>query len=146
MEGMSRDIMYAVFRTQKALYRLIREDAARVGITEVQLMVLYTLLKKEYIRLNDLAEKLNLSNSNVSGTVDRLVGAGLVVRETSKQDRRAVILSLTKKGKETVLAAFGEQSVLRRRLQRIQELIPPEEIEQFLRLQDKVKTILLGEE
>ncbi|MED3783910.1 MarR family transcriptional regulator [Geobacillus stearothermophilus] len=97
MEGISRDIMYAVFRTQKALYRLIREDAARVGVTEVQLIVLYTLLKKEHIRLNDLAEKLNLSNSNVSGTVDRLVGAGLVVREPSKQDRRAVILSLTEK-------------------------------------------------
>ncbi|KPD00658.1 hypothetical protein LR69_01036 [Geobacillus sp. BCO2] len=60
MEGISRDIMYAVFRTQKALYRLIREDAARVGVTEVQLIVLYTLLKKEHIRLNDLAEKLNL--------------------------------------------------------------------------------------
>ncbi|MBB6282418.1 MarR family winged helix-turn-helix transcriptional regulator [Geobacillus subterraneus] len=146
MEGISRDIMYAIFRAQKALYRLIREDAARVGITEVQLMVLYTLLKKEHIRLNDLAEKLNLSNSNVSGTVDRLVGAGLVIREPSKQDRRAVILSLTEKGKETVLAAFGEQSVLRQRLQRIQELVPPEEIEQFLRLQEKVKTILLGEE
>lgn len=30
----------------KVLYRLIREDAARVGVTEVQLIVLYTLLKK----------------------------------------------------------------------------------------------------
>ncbi|NNU82965.1 MarR family transcriptional regulator [Geobacillus sp. BMUD] len=146
MEGISRDIMYAVFRTQKALYRLIREDAARVGITEVQLVVLYTLMKKEYIRLQDLAEKLNLSNSNVSGTVDRLVGAGLVVREPSKQDRRAVILSLTEKGKETVLEAFGEQSVLRRRLRRIQELVSPEEIEQFLHLHEKIKAILLGEE
>ena len=146
MEGISLDIMYAVFRTQKALYRLIREDAARVGVTEVQLIVLYTLLKKEHIRLNDLAEKLNLSNSNVSGTVDRLVGAGLVVREPSKQDRRAVILSLTEKGKETVSEAFGEQSVLRRRLGRIQELVSPEEIEQFLHLHEKIKAILLGEE
>ncbi|EPR27947.1 MULTISPECIES: MarR family winged helix-turn-helix transcriptional regulator [Geobacillus] len=146
MEGISRDIMYAVFRTQKALYRLIREDAARVGVTEVQLIVLYTLLKTEHIRLNDLAEKLNLSNSNVSGTVDRLVGAGLVVREPSKQDRRAVILSLTEKGKETVSEAFGEQSVLRRRLRHIQELVSPEEIEQFLHLHEKIKAILLGEE
>jgi len=40
MEGIGRDIMYAIARAQKALYRLIREDAARVGITEVQLIVL----------------------------------------------------------------------------------------------------------
>ncbi|KYD27890.1 MULTISPECIES: MarR family winged helix-turn-helix transcriptional regulator [Geobacillus] len=146
MEGTSRDLMYAVFRTQKALYRLIREDAARVGITEVQLVVLYTLMKKEHIRLHDLAEKLNLSNSNVSGTVDRLVGAGLVVREPSKQDRRAVILSLTEKGKEIVALAFGEQSVLRRRLRLVAERVSEEEIAQFLQLHEKIKTILLEEE
>ncbi|BDG35672.1 MarR family winged helix-turn-helix transcriptional regulator [Saccharococcus caldoxylosilyticus] len=146
MEGIGKEIMYSVFRMQKALYRLVREDAARVGITEVQLMILYTLLKKENIRLNDLAEKLNLSNSNVSGTVDRLVSAGLVARETSKQDRRAVVLSLTDRGRQAIQEAFNHESVLRKRLKRIEETFKEEEILQYLSIQQKMKDILLGEE
>ncbi|WP_374720273.1 MarR family winged helix-turn-helix transcriptional regulator [Parageobacillus toebii] len=146
MEKLGREIMYSVFRMQKALYRLVREDAARVGITEVQLMILYTLLKKENIRLNDLAEKLNLSNSNVSGTVERLVSAGLVARETSKEDRRAVILSLTDKGRQTIKEAFNHESVLLQRLRKIEQTIDTEEILQFLSIQQKMKDILLGEE
>ncbi|KYD31551.1 MarR family winged helix-turn-helix transcriptional regulator [Parageobacillus toebii] len=146
MEKLSREIMYSVFRMQKALYRLVREDAARVGITEVQLMILYTLLKKENIRLNDLAEKLNLSNSNVSGTVERLVSAGLVARETSKEDRRAVILSLTDKGRQKIKEAFNHESVLLQRLRKIEQTIDMEEILQFLSIQQKMKNILLGEE
>jgi DNA-binding MarR family transcriptional regulator len=146
MEGIRREIMYSVFRMQKALYRLVREDAARVGITEVQLMILYTLWKKENIRLNDLAEKLNLSNSNVSGTVDRLVNSGLVVREISKHDRRAVILSLTDKGRETIKKAFNHESVLIQRLKRIEQAFNEEEILQYLSIQRKMKDILLGEE
>ncbi|BDG43236.1 MarR family transcriptional regulator [Saccharococcus caldoxylosilyticus] len=146
MEGIGKEIMYSVFRMQKALYRLVREDAARVGITEVQLMILYTLLKKENIRLNDLAEKLNLSNSNVSGTVDRLVSAGLVARETSKQDRRAVVLSLTDRGRQAIQEAFNHESVLRKRLKRIEETFKEEEIVQYLSIQQKMKDILLGEE
>ena len=146
MEGIGKEIMYSVFRMQKALYRLVREDAARVGITEVQLIILYTLLKKENIRLNDLAEKLNLSNSNVSGTVDRLVSAGLVARETSKQDRRAVVLSLTDRGRQAIQEAFNHESVLRKRLKRIEETFKEEEILQYLSIQQKMKDILLGEE
>ncbi|SFA43612.1 transcriptional regulator, MarR family [Parageobacillus thermantarcticus] len=146
MEQLGREILYSVFRMQKALYRLVREDAARVGITEVQLMILYTLWKKENIRLNDLAEKLNLSNSNVSGTVDRLVSAGLVARETSKEDRRAVILSLTDKGRQTIKEAFNHESILLQRLRKIEQTIDMEEILQFLSIQQKMKNILLGEE
>lgn len=146
MEKLSREILYSVFRMQKALYRLVREDAARVGITEVQLMILYTLWKKENIRLNDLAEKLNLSNSNVSGTVDRLVSAGLVAREASKEDRRAVILSLTDKGRQTIKEAFNHESILLQRLRKIEQTIDTEEILQFLSIQQKMKNILLGEE
>jgi DNA-binding MarR family transcriptional regulator len=146
MEGIGKEIMYSVFRMQKALYRLAREDAARVGITEVQLMILYTLWKKENIRLNDLAEKLNLSNSNVSGTVDRLVSAGLVARETSKKDRRAVVLSLTERGRRTIQEAFNQESILLQRLKKIEQTIEMDEIIQFLSIQQKMKDILLGEE
>ncbi|MBB5322989.1 DNA-binding MarR family transcriptional regulator [Anoxybacillus tepidamans] len=146
MEKLGREIMYSIFRIRKALYKLIREDATRAGITELQLIILYTLAKKDNIRLNDLAEKLNMSNSTISGTVDRLVSAGLVVRETSKEDRRAVTLRLAEKGKEKLQEAFNDESILIQRLQKVETTLTKEEIETLLSLQQKVKTILLGEE
>ncbi|MBA2875359.1 MarR family winged helix-turn-helix transcriptional regulator [Thermaerobacillus caldiproteolyticus] len=146
MEKAGREIMYSVFRIQKALYRLVREDATRVGITEVQLIVLYTLFKKENIRLNDLAEKLNMSNSTVSGTIDRLVSAGLVMRETSREDRRAVTLRLTEKGREKLIEAFNHESVLVQRLRKIENEIEAADIEKLLSIHQTIKDILLGEE
>lgn len=52
------------------------------------------------IRLSELAEKLNVGNSTTSGIVDRMVKAGIVERERTPADRRAMTLSLTEKGKE----------------------------------------------
>lgn len=146
MEAFGREMMYSVFRIRKALYTLIREDATRVGITELQLIILYTLSKKDNIRLNDLAEKLNMSNSTISGTVDRLVSAGLVIREPSKEDRRAVTLHLSEKGKEKLQEAFNDESLLIQRLQKVETTLTKEEIETLLSLQQKVRMILLGEE
>jgi DNA-binding MarR family transcriptional regulator len=146
MEKAGREVMYSIFRIRKALYRLIREDATRVGITELQLIILYTLLKKDNIRLNDLAEKLNLSNSTVSGTIDRLVSAELVTREPSKEDRRAVTLRLTEKGKAKITEAFNDESVLVQRLRKVETEINEDDIEKLLSIQQKIKDILLGEE
>ncbi|ANB61688.1 MarR family winged helix-turn-helix transcriptional regulator [Anoxybacteroides amylolyticum] len=146
MEAFGREMMYSVFRIRKALYTLIREDATRVGITELQLIILYTLSKKENIRLNDLAEKLNMSNSTISGTIERLVSAGLVIRKPSKEDRRAVTLHLSEKGKEKLQEAFNDESLLIQRLQKVETTLAKEEMEILLSLQQKVKTILLGEE
>ncbi|MCL6585600.1 MAG: MarR family transcriptional regulator [Anoxybacillus sp.] len=146
METFGREMMYSVFRIRKALYTLIREDATRVGITELQLIILYTLSKKDNIRLNDLAEKLNMSNSTISGTIERLVGAELVIRKPSKEDRRAVTLHLSEKGKEKLQEAFNDESLLLQRLQKVETTLAKEEIETLLALQQKVRTILLGEE
>jgi DNA-binding MarR family transcriptional regulator len=146
MEKAGREIMYSIFRIQKALYRLIREDATRVGITELQLIILYTLLKKDNIRLNDLAEKLNLSNSTVSGTIDRLVSAELVTREPSKEDRRAVILRLTEKGKAKIAEAFNDESVIIQRMRKLEREIDEADIEKLLSVHREIRDILLGEE
>lgn len=146
METFGREMMYSVFRIRKALYTLIREDATRVGITELQLIILYTLSKKDNMRLNDLAEKLNMSNSTISGTIERLVSAGLVIRKPSKEDRRAVTLHLSEKGKEKLQEAFNDESLLLQRLQKVETTLAKEEIETLLALQQKVRTILLGEE
>ena len=50
-------------------------------------------------RMNELAEKVVLSRSNLTRLVDRLEQAGLVERQRSEDDRRGAFAALTAEGK-----------------------------------------------
>ena len=49
--------------------------------------------------MRDLSRYLMVTGGNVTGLTDDLANEGLVVRESSPQDRRAWIVSLTAKGR-----------------------------------------------
>jgi len=65
------------------------------GITLPQSMVIGILLKEKILKITDLSRKLSLSNSTVSGIVDRLENQGIVKRERSEQDKRVVYVSIS---------------------------------------------------
>lgn len=52
------------------------------------------------LTMGELSRRLMVSNGNVTGLIDRLVGEGLVVREPAPHDRRAQLVRLTKGGKK----------------------------------------------
>lgn len=68
-----------------------------LGITPVQMLVLYTLFKGDGISLSELSKKSYLDASSLTGVVDRLEDAGLVTRLAVPGDRRAFNVFLTKK-------------------------------------------------
>ena len=53
------------------------------------------------LKMSALSGVLRVSNGNVTGIVDRLVEEGLVVRVQVPGDRRAALVRLTRKGRET---------------------------------------------
>ncbi|MEU8895055.1 MarR family transcriptional regulator [Nocardia sp. NPDC048505] len=57
-------------------------------------------------RMSDLAEDIHLSQSALSRTVARLERDGLVSRRMCADDRRAVFVCLTEKGRATYQAAL----------------------------------------
>lgn len=71
------------------------------------------ILRDRTPTMNQLAKLLELDKSSVSGLVDRAERRGLVVRLPSTADRRAVLVSLTKQGREQVakVAARFESDV-----------------------------------
>lgn len=71
-----------------------------MGITAPQGMVIGTLSKLGQIKISDLSERLGLSNSTVSGIVDRLEKQHFVERIRSEEDRRVVYVKLTSKFQE----------------------------------------------
>ena len=71
-----------------------------VGITAPQGMVMGILRKEKKIKISDLSSKLSLSNSTVSGIIDRLENQGMVVRERSEEDKRVVYVTISTNFKE----------------------------------------------
>jgi DNA-binding MarR family transcriptional regulator len=65
------------------------------------------------LRMSELSEALMVSNGNVTGIVDRLAEEGLLVRGPVEGDRRATLVRLTGKGRQSFarLAAEHERWV-----------------------------------
>ncbi|HMQ58458.1 MAG TPA: MarR family transcriptional regulator [Rhizobiaceae bacterium] len=64
--------------------------------------------KPQGLRMSELSAELKVSNGNVTGIVDRLVGDGVILRVPVDNDRRAMVVRLTQKGLEIFEALARE--------------------------------------
>ena len=87
---------------QRHMEAVIRERLrAEFGTTLPRFDVMAALHHHERgLRMSDLSSFLKVSNGNVTGIVDRLVLDGHLMRVPVKGDRRAMVVRLTKKGRD----------------------------------------------
>ncbi len=83
------------------------------GITAPQGMIIGILSHSGQRKISELSEKMGLTNSTVSGIVDRLEQQNIVERIRCKEDRRVVYVRLTPeyKGLHQDFHKKAEQSV-----------------------------------
>jgi DNA-binding MarR family transcriptional regulator len=65
-----------------------------IGLTMPQSMVVGILSKFGKMKISELSSRMGLSNSTISGIIDRLEKQNIVVRERSIEDRRVVYVRL----------------------------------------------------
>jgi DNA-binding MarR family transcriptional regulator len=110
----------AAFRgAVREFLRFSEEAAARAGLTAQHyqaMLILRACPEGERVTINDLAGQLFIKHNSAVGLVDRLVREGLIVRESSSEDRRKVELRLSARGRQ-VLAKLA--AMHRRELERI---------------------------
>lgn len=145
MYALNSEILESFSEINKAIYKLIKADADRIGITVVQFKALYQLSSSPDIGLGELAEKLRLTNSTVSGVIDRLVQNGYVDRFVPPENRRAISMHLTTKGKNSLDTLLSSDSNLITKMRNVMEL-PEEEIKHLLKLHKLVLAKLTLEE
>lgn len=75
-----------------------------LDLTAPQGMLVFIVHKHESLKISQISNKMGLSNSTVSGIVDRLEGMGFVERKRSETDRRVVNVQVTKKMSERILS------------------------------------------
>ncbi|MEA2021209.1 MAG: MarR family transcriptional regulator [Candidatus Caldatribacteriota bacterium] len=80
-------------RTLKHEFHNLMQDS---GFTLPQLSVISVLAKNGEQKVSDISEKMSLSDSTVSGILDRLEQKGIIERKRNKDDRRVVKIFLGK--------------------------------------------------
>lgn len=68
-----------------------------------EIFTLILLDTKKEITMTELADNINAPMSTATGIADRLVKNNYIERKRSKQDRRIVVLKITKKGNQLVI-------------------------------------------
>jgi len=78
---------------------------AEAGVTASQSAVLFLLLQRGERRLSSIGAMLALSAPAITGLVNRMQSAGLVVKRKDPQDRRGVLVDLSETGRGAAEAA-----------------------------------------
>jgi len=116
---------------------------SKTNITSAQMIMLASLHDHGRCKLKTLAKERGISPPTATGLIDRLVKAGYVKRESDPEDRRVVMVSLTKSG-ERIVKNF--LSTVRNRWKSILIKLTPKEQHQYLNILRKIVGILSGKE
>ncbi len=99
------EIMQSLRRVFKAIHDYSRDVSDYFGVTGPQLWAMKALAEERGLSLGELARKMCLHPSTITGVVDRLEGKGHVCRERDMEDRRVVKVRLTPAGETLVKKA-----------------------------------------
>lgn len=117
------------------LERALSESSdGQLVLSQVKLLLLIARPGQQF-KVTDVAEFMGVTNAAASRAIDRLVQRGLIDRSVSKEDRRAVELSLTKESR-ALLKQFKE--VRNRELLRVLGDFPPEKLRAAASLLDEL--------
>jgi MarR family 2-MHQ and catechol resistance regulon transcriptional repressor len=97
-----------LWKASRAVEAHSARSIARFDMGVSDFGVLEALLHKGPLTVKQLGEKVLLTSGSMTAAVDRLIKRGLVTRCDDERDRRARIIQLTDKGKETISQAFTQ--------------------------------------
>lgn len=106
-------VVSRIDKLSRYVNKSMAESLARHELTEGEYKVLVKLrLAGDPQRLSpgELSEMLMLSTGAMTNRLDRLEERGLVVRRPDPRDRRGILVELTSRGQEVLVAAVGEQA------------------------------------
>lgn len=105
-EARALDAFVKLMRASNSVHAQAMRTLAGVDLTPSQFGVLEALDHLGPMTLTELARKILRTSGNLTMVAGNLARRGLVRRERSPQDRRAVRVSLTRKGEALVRAIF----------------------------------------
>lgn len=96
------------------------------GLTAPQVSILLLIDKKGAMKISDIADELDMINSNASNICSRLEKAGLIARKRLKDDQRVVKVELTDVAQHKMAKIKACSAAFH---QRIEENVAPKDLE-----------------
>lgn len=98
-------------RCWRAVGQIAEESVSEAGMCFTDFVALEALLHKGPLTITEIQEKVRLASGSMTAAVDRLEKKGFLRRKPAGNDRRAKLLELTPKGRQTVKKAFDHHAV-----------------------------------
>jgi DNA-binding MarR family transcriptional regulator len=128
-DALSRRVMTGLAKLGLVLRSQARAAATKRGLSTTQGEILALLLRKSGVNLSEVAHALSVTRPTASDAVDALVRKGLVDKNRSPKDPRALSLVLTSKGQREARRASSWPDALQSSV----ESLSPEEQAAWLR-------------
>ncbi len=131
MEEMNVSIgIFKIIRQLKdSIKQNIEEEFGEMDITGTQGMLVGTLAHEGEMKISELSAKMGLSNSTVSGMIDRLEKQGMVERSRSEDDRRVVNVRVTANLRKAAKSHF---TAIENKIESILNEATPEEVQKVV--------------
>lgn len=140
-----QEILVAIRRVMRAVDMRSKQLQRKAGLTVPQWLVLQALNEAGSQQISALARRVSLSHATVTSILNRLSDKGFIHRERNSDDRRAVRVYLTDKGRtaferapELLQEAFvsryrqlepWEQKLLTSAIERVASMMEADELE-----------------
>ena len=100
IEGPEKYICFKLNKVRRKIHRYYESKLAPFNITPVQFYVLSALWDKDEMKFKDLAHRLDMDGSTLTGLLDRMEKRGFIKRKEDPNDRRSILVCLTDASKE----------------------------------------------
>lgn len=100
MASLVNCINYLLTNAQHSVFQVMKKGLEPFNLTPIQYGVLKCIWEFQLNNPKDIADKLNIESSTLSGILERMEAKGLITRKIDSDDRRFICINLTEKGKE----------------------------------------------
>lgn len=120
---------------QRCFMQRLSEQLAHGQVSFAQYFLLGHIASHESLSMTEIAEKMSHSTAAATGLVDRLENLGYVQRTHAADDRRKVLVRITKKG--NALVEQIRQDIIGN-LAVLMDQLSPDEQKNWLRIYEKI--------
>ncbi|GAA4715055.1 MarR family winged helix-turn-helix transcriptional regulator [Brevibacillus fulvus] len=124
----------AMWKTRRKVDAELQQNSSAI-LTRTQFYLMRYIMNNGPCTISQLADLMEVKTSAISTMIERLVQNGLLTRFYGEHDRRNVFVSLTDKGKESVI---HDLRIAKEVFSRYLSCLTPEELETFANLFEKI--------
>jgi DNA-binding MarR family transcriptional regulator len=88
-------IVFLLGKAYQKAHSAFKKKLARFGVTPVQQLILEVLWEAEKLSPAEISERIAMDGATLTGVLDRMAEAALILKEENPSDRRSVHVSLT---------------------------------------------------